>query len=158
MTGKSIARWPFRSTYECLHNQLTGYSLGIASLWWPRKDMKRCNLLNVITGQSAYSDSYRYAMLGSSWSRRPRSALPGDTRGCDIALIDTICATVTEQVCLLIKICSRRWSSYGNCKIFNPPSFVHVLVGNFPLQNGEKKNGENFIKDTSFIIISTYMP
>ena len=38
--------------------------------------------------------------------------------------------------------------SNGDCNIFNPPSFVHVLVGNLPLQNGEKKNGENFIKDT----------
>ena len=39
--------------------------------------------------------------------------------------------------------------SNGDCNIFNPPSFVHVLVGNLPLQNGEKKNGENFIKDTN---------
>ena len=38
--------------------------------------------------------------------------------------------------------------SNGDCNIFNPPSFVHVLVGNLPLQNGEKRNGENFIKDT----------
>ena len=45
--------------------------------------------------------------------------------------------------------------SNGDCNIFNPPSFVHVLVGNLPLQNGEKKNGENFIKDT-FNHVITY--
>jgi hypothetical protein len=73
--------------------------------------MKRCNLPYVIMGQSAYLDSYKYAMLGSSSARRPGLTLPRVSRGCDIALIDPGCTTVTEHVCLLIKICSRRRSA-----------------------------------------------
>ena len=73
--------------------------------------MKRCNLPYVIMDQSAYSDKYKYAMLGSSSSRRPGSTLTRVNRGCDIALLDPGCTTVTRHVCLLIKICSRRRSA-----------------------------------------------
>ena len=110
MTRKFITSWSFHSI-ECLHTQLTGSSQCIASLSWPRRHMKRCDLPYVITGQSAYLDSHKYAMIDSSWVRGPGSTLPKESWGCDIALIDPGCTTVTEHVCLLIKICSRRRSA-----------------------------------------------